>query len=604
MSPRLNPAQRLTLLRRRSWHADRRRAAARVLLLPLAGSLALAACAAGSRGDGWLGLTPSAAAAAGPDAGGETAAGSYLMGRHALDSGDYRQAAQSFARALDANPEDIELRRQVFALLVAGGELDRAAAMAAELVEIDPGADEASMLLALDAARRGDEAAAAARLEGLGSAGLPGTVRPILLAWARFGAGDPEAAMRTLEAPDARGGLDRLHAYHRAVMLGLIGRAQEGRELLRATFGDPATAPPRVVRAAAALELAAGDRAAAEAVLEQALAADPDDPQLAALVEAVRAGHELGGIRTAADGMNDALVEVAEALSEQEGAAQALLYARLASFVRPEDPGAWLVIAAVALRQDNPEEALRALDRVAPDSPEARQAGFTRARALDALGRTDEAVALLRQMTDEAPARYDAPVVLGDLLRGKERYAEAETAYSEAIARLPRIEPRHWRLLYARGIAYERTDRWPQAEADLLEALELEPDQPFVLNYLGYSWVDQHLNLERAKGMLHRAVELRPEDGFIVDSLGWAYYRLGEHDKAVTYLERAVELEPGDPVINDHLGDAYFRVGRTREARFQWGRALTFKPEPELATAIREKLATGGLPDGAAPRRG
>ena len=171
---------------------------------------------------------------------------------------------------------------------------------------------------------------------------------------------------------------------------------------------------------------------------------------------------------------------------------------------------------------------------------------------------------------------------MGDLLRGEDRFAEAEAAYTRALQRLPAIDRRHWRLLYARGIAYERTKRWPQAEADLLKALELEPEQPFVLNYLGYSWVDQGLNLDRAKAMLHRAVELRPEDGFIVDSLGWAYFRLGEHDKAVTYLERAVELEPGDPVINDHLGDGYWRVGRTREARFQWQRALTFEPEPEL----------------------
>ena len=191
---------------------------------------------------------------------------------------------------------------------------------------------------------------------------------------------------------------------------------------------------------------------------------------------------------------------------------------------------------------------------------------------------------------------------MGDLLRGKDRFAEAEAAYTRAIQRLPKVERSDWRLLYARGITYERTKRWPQAEADLLKALELEPDQPFVLNYLGYSWVDQGLNLDRAKAMLHRAVELRPDDGFIVDSLGWAYYRLGESDKAVTYLERAVELEPGDPVLNDHLGDVYWRVGRQREARFQWQRALTFKPEPDAVAAIQAKLANGLGPQ--APRPG
>ncbi len=203
----------------------------------------------------------------------------------------------------------------------------------------------------------------------------------------------------------------------------------------------------------------------------------------------------------------------------------------------------------------------------------------------------------------ERPQRTDALRELGDLFRRKERFPEAEKAYGDAIARLPKVEPDDWRLFYARGIALERMGRWPDSEASLAKALELAPDQPLVLNYLGYSWVDQGQNLDRAKAMLHRAVELRPQDGFIVDSLGWAYFRIGEFDNAVTQLERAVELEPGDPVINDHLGDAYWRVGRLREARFQWQRALTLKPEADVVAQIEGKLERG-LPATSTAKRG
>ncbi|MGH6954092.1 MAG: tetratricopeptide repeat protein, partial [Alphaproteobacteria bacterium] len=151
----------------------------------------------------------------------------------------------------------------------------------------------------------------------------------------------------------------------------------------------------------------------------------------------------------------------------------------------------------------------------------------------------------------------------------------------------------HWTLLYARGIALERSKQWPRAEADLLRALEFRPEQALVLNYLGYSWADRGENLERAREMIERAVALRPNDGYIVDSLGWVHYRMGQYDKAVIHLERALELKSGDAVITDHLGDAYWQAGRKTEARFQWRRALTLDADQDLRRSIQLKLEHG-----------
>lgn len=602
MQPRLKPAQ-CPAPRPDRPRLARARARAAALLATTALLLPVLAACGGEEGGLWrLGLTPAAAATAPEDAGEETAAASYLIGRFALESGDLRRAAQSLERALLTDPDNVELRRQVFGLLVAGGAFERAIEVGRELAQADRGAQDALLLLALADARRGDYAGAGRQLEEVGGSGLAGTVQPILLAWSRFGAGQREQALAALGDADPRGGLDRLRAYHRAMMLGLAGKPREGLAALRASFPEPGSAPVRLVRAAAQLTLMAEGRQAALRLVAQARAAEPEDRQLAWLEQAVQSGRkDIAAIQGPPSGMSDALSGIAEALAEQEGSTQALLFARLATFLTPEDGEAWLLIASTALQRGHAEEALRALDQVPAGSPASWQAGLTRARALQDLDRGEEAVRLLEAMAEEAPERSDALIALGDYLRGKERFAEAADAYSRALERIGEPEQRHWRLLYARGICFERTKRWPQAEADLLKALELEPDQPFVLNYLGYSWVDQGLNLDRAKEMLHKAVDLRPEDGFIVDSLGWAYYRLGEHEKAVTYLERAVELEPGDPVINDHLGDAYWRVGRTREARFQWERALTFKPEPDALAQIQEKLQKG-LPDVAAKR--
>lgn len=182
---------------------------------------------------------------------------------------------------------------------------------------------------------------------------------------------------------------------------------------------------------------------------------------------------------------------------------------------------------------------------------------------------------------------------LGNILRSRKLYAEAIPYYDQALGMIEKPERRHWVYYYARGTSYERIKQWPKAEVDLKKALDLYPDQPLVLNYLGYSWVDQGYNLDEGMKLIEKAVALKPDDGYIVDSLGWAHYKQGNFEEAVRYLERAVELRPEDPILNDHLGDALWRVGREREARFQWDQALTLEPEPEDEAKIRKKLKSG-----------
>ena len=189
---------------------------------------------------------------------------------------------------------------------------------------------------------------------------------------------------------------------------------------------------------------------------------------------------------------------------------------------------------------------------------------------------------------------------LGSIQRSRKLYADSTETYTRAIALIAKVDRRHWPYFYARGTSFERLKNWSAAEADLVKALELAPDQPLVLNYLGYSWIDQGLNLDKGMALIEKAVALKPDDGYIVDSLGWAHFKLGNYKEAVRYLERAVELKPDDPILNDHLGDALWRAGREREARFQWDQALSLNPEPEDLEKIRKKLSVGleALPAG------
>ena len=239
------------------------------------------------------------------------------------------------------------------------------------------------------------------------------------------------------------------------------------------------------------------------------------------------------------------------------------------------------------------ELAVEIYGAVPADHPLALEATIGRSDAFARTGRSDEAITALQDLIAAEPQPFAVHAQLGDLLRRDERFTEAAAAYSQAVELIDQEDPRFWFLFYARGICYEQTDEWDAAEADFRKALRLSPDQASVLNYLGYSLVEQRRNLDEALTMIERAVALEPESGYIVDSLAWVYFRLGRYQEAVAPMERAVELLPTDPIVNDHLGDVYWKVGRQREARFQWERALSFEPAEEDAERIRLKLELG-----------
>jgi len=244
-----------------------------------------------------------------------------------------------------------------------------------------------------------------------------------------------------------------------------------------------------------------------------------------------------------------------------------------------------------------PPMAIKVYERMPASSPLKRNAQIQLATNLDAADRSDEAIKILKGVTAEAPKDIEAIMALGNIERGRKKFGDCATTYSLAIDAMPGVTDKNtWVTYYYRGICEERSKQWNKAEVDMRKALELQPEQPHVLNYLGYSWIDQGINLDEGMKMIKRAVDQRPDDGYIVDSLGWAYYRIGNFEDAVKHLERAIDLKPEDPTINDHLGDAYWRVGRTLEAKFQWAHARDLKPEAEELPKIEAKIANG-LPE-------
>ncbi|MBK1662456.1 tetratricopeptide repeat protein [Paracraurococcus ruber] len=524
--------------------------------------------------------------------------GAYLAGRFASAETDTQAAADYLLAALKADPDQPELLNRAFMAALLDGRAD-----AVRLARRLPDNPAATLLLAGTDLQAGRWDRAEQRVKGIGRGGPLQVLQPVLLAWLQLGRGQPDQALAILR-PLAEGNrLRALNALHAALIADIAGRTREAERFARMAVADQPQPIWRLAVLAGGVLGRAGKPQEAARLLDQ-IAEGGDDAALGAAEANRRALLAQRGVASPADGWAEAYTALAGALRGQGSPDVALVLAQLALRLRPGFGPALVMVADALADQAHEEDALGVLGRVAAEDPLAPVIGLRRAGLLDKLDRTEEAVALLRRLSDAYPAMPQPPTRLGDLLRGRSRFAEAAVAYDQAIARLGEVKPRDWPLLYARGIARERSGDWPRAEADLLRALELSPEQPYVLNYLGYTWAEQGKNLDRAKAMLLRATELRPQDGNIADSLGWVLFRLGDLPGAVTWLEKAVELEPRNSLINDHLGDAYWVAGRQREAAFQWRRASTLDPEPEELARIEAKLRDGlpGYPASTAQR--
>lgn len=520
-------------------------------------------------------------------------AGSYLAARLASSERD-SDAAVTYLRnlmRLDSRNDEV-VERTFFAMLM-DGEIDDAMKLADRMVKTDRTHRIARLALAVRSIKKGHYQTARTNL-ALSVRGPIGDLTATLLAaWTFFGSGNTKGAVELidrLEGPDWYTPFKDLHA---GLILDAAGQKKDaGKRLEKAVKDDPAS-----LRAVDAYARWASRNDNIPAAIATYAAFDkllPNHPLVVQAVKELKAGKSLPPlIKTAQEGSSEVLYGLGATLGRQGGEDLALVYLQLAIWLYPEHPFASLTLADLYEQLKQPAKAIEVYESVPDTSPLKRNAEVQLAVNLDATDKSQEARAHLDKMIAADPKDIEAIVALGKIQQTRKMFAECADTYSKAIALIPQPSRGNWALFYFRGICNERSKNWPAAEADLKKALELNPDQPHVLNYLGYSWVDQGINLDQGLDMIRKAAKLRPDDGPIVDSLGWAYYRLGRYDEAVVELERAIELMPQDPVINDHLGDAYWKVGRRLEAGFQWAHARDLKPEPEDLTKIVQKLDKG-----------
>ena len=527
----------------------------------------------------------------------ESDAGAYLAGRQAAMQGEFDAAARYYTRALARDRSNASLMEDAIVAQLASGQIERALPIAKILESDGQRSQAAHMVVIADMLKSGDYASFLER--DVDRYGIGPLVDGLLQAWAHIGVGDREAAMAAFEDVGQDPSLRNFSSYHKGMALAYLGDFEAAEAVFGAQVDGGAMSTRRGAMARAEMLSQLGQNAKARATLEQAFGS-ATDPELAHLLDALQgdAPVPFSHVTSVDDGIAEVFFSLAGALRSEAGANYTLLYAQIALYLRPDHVDAILLGAELQEDMEQFDQAIALYKKVPQDHPAFHAAELGRAAALRQADKPNAAIEVLEQLARRFDDLSIVHSTLGDVLRQQDRFAEAVTAYDRALELSDDSTRGQWFLYYARAIAHERQGEWPKAEADFRKALDLNPDHPQVLNYLGYSLVEKRIKLDEALKMIETAVEGSPDSGYIVDSLGWVLYRLGRYEDAVVHMERAVELMPVDPVVNDHLGDVYWAVGRYREAEFQWKRALSFVDEGDTVTEadparMRRKLEVG-----------
>lgn len=521
--------------------------------------------------------------------------GAYLAARIATENGDTKSAADFYLAALKQDSDDVDLLQSALLTLLTEGRFADAIPVAQQELTYDSDAPWPLTLLGVEAAKRGDFSEARKQFAAIPHRSINGVLGPLLLAWSLAGNGLTDDALDALSPLAKFEGFKAVQAVHAGLILDQAGRTEQALTQFRIALAGPLNI--RTIEAAGSAYQRLGRMDEARALYKRYQTEHPET--LLFNGESLLAqGKSIAPLAPDAQtGIAAVFFDVSQLLRQDDSLPVSMIFNRLALYMQPDFPLAQMTAGDLLSTKGAFAEANAMYDSVAARSIVHFMAHLKLAQNLDEQGNLDQALDELTQLQAERPNTVELYIAKADMLRHHKNYAEAAIAYTQALQRFQGPEVETWALYFSRGACFERTHDWPHAEADFRWALSLNPDQPDVLNYLGYTWIDLGTNLPEALSMVQKAARLRPTDGAIIDSLGWVLFRLGDYAQAVPFLEKAVELKPFDSTINEHLGDAYWKTGRLNEARMQWRRAQSMEPEAEQLDGLNERNRTGQLPE-------
>ena len=516
----------------------------------------------------------------------------YLSARFAAGEHEMPQAARYYAQSLKNDPGNASILSLAFFYATTSGDVEGAGKYATQIVAQTPDERSARLALAMIAFKHKNYPEARKHLSLSAKGPFQALVVSLFDGWAAAASGDAAGAMADMKQLAAQSGAEGLAAFHTALIADYLGQQEADADYKKALIANRIS--PRVIQAYGVYLERAGRGSDARALYEKFQNESAIAPLAREGLARIAANKKPDPLmRSAEDGVAEGLFGMAASLSDRGSADVSILYLRMALYLRPDLALANLLLADRFEALGKYDDAVAIYRQIDKSSPYYRMAATQAAVNESRLDKKTAAIADLRTLAQAFPDDSANWIALGDAYRDQNNYEAAVDAYDHAEKTLGTPEKQDWPLYYARAMAEDQAKHWDKAEADVNTALKLSPDQPELLNYLGYSWVDRNQHISEALTMLEKARQLRPYDGYIVDSVGWAYYRLGRYDEAAQTLEAAVLLVPGDPTINNHLGDALWKAGRRMEARFQWNHALAFSADGTEKAEIEQKLKSG-----------
>lgn len=520
--------------------------------------------------------------------------GEYLTGRHALFNHQYDVAADNYLEAIKQDPENIELMQFSLSVFIAAGRFEDAFFVNEKLKEMDAQNEVSNILDFFNKTKNKAYDDALIDIDELSSTGIMNLIKPFFRAWIDAAEGSASEIDAVVNSFEEENNFNFFNFFQAGLIYEYLEDFEKAESFYAQALNERGLLNLRAVEAYGKILNKNGKTDKAISILEEYIDQAPANEQLKATLIEVRNDEQFAPFVSSLDeGFAEIFYTVSTILMQDNVKSIATNFLQYATFFKPDFPLVHFLLAQIFESDEYYRGAQNEFDKIKTDSPLYFQSKLQRAWLYNDMDRPEETIAALLKLEEEYPDNREVLNSIAEFYRMNERFAEAIPAYSKVIDNIEEENVRDWIIYYTRGIVFDQEKRWAEAEKDFKKALEIRPEQPMVLNYLAYSWVDRGLNYVEAKKMLIRAVELRPNDGYIVDSLGWALYKMGDYEEAVPVLERAAQLETQDWAINDHLGDAYWTVGRKNEARFQWRHALSLSPDEDKIDLIKSKIKDG-----------